>query len=458
MGAAIARAHQPRTHAPARRTRAPALPPRAGTAASGSLGLVTPNSATSQPGPAAPAAPVQDWRVLLAIFWITSAVEGLGVSQIFAFAPAYLSSMGVSDADRLRFVGIFGALIFVVGAPLVPLWGVWADKYSRKVVIVRSALVEAVVFAGVALSREPWQLALSFLLVGFQLGNTGVILAAIRDATPRLRLGTAIALFGASGPVGMAIGPILGGRIVDGLHLGLPAVFWVSSALSVGTALLVTFGSKEVRPTVIPEGSLLSLAFGAVRGVVTDPAIRRIFLIFGIAFLGTQVSRPYIPILVENVNGPIDLASAIGFVTGTAALVGALVSPAGGWLGDRIGFRPVLVGGLLVGGITAGLLPTLGSVGALAAGVLVFSGCYAVIAAMVFGLLATEVPEDRRSATLNLVYLPLYAAGIIGPVTGAIVVGEGIWAPFAVAAAVFVAGGSAIAITMIRARPAPAER
>ena len=61
--------------------------------------------------------------------------------------------------------------------PLVPLWGVWADKYSRKAVIVRSALVEAVVFAGVALSREPWQLALSMLLIGFQLGNTGVMLA-----------------------------------------------------------------------------------------------------------------------------------------------------------------------------------------------------------------------------------------------------------------------------------------
>ena len=89
---------------------------------------------------------------------------------------------------------------------------------------------------------------------------------------------------------------------------------------------------------------------------------------------------------------------------------------------------------------------------------LVFSGCYAVIAAMVFGLLATEVPEERRSATLNLVYLPLYAAGIIGPITGAIVVGEGIWAPFAAAAAVFLTGGIAVAITMVRGRPAPAVR
>ena len=66
--------------------------------------------------------------------------------------------MGVPQDERLAFVGLFSALIFVVGMPLVPP-GAWADKYSRKAVIVRSALVEAVVFAGVALSREPWQLA-----------------------------------------------------------------------------------------------------------------------------------------------------------------------------------------------------------------------------------------------------------------------------------------------------------
>ena len=130
----------------------------------------------------------QDWRILVAVFWVTSMVEGLGVSQIFALLPTYLRQMGVPDSQRLTFIGVFSALIFVVGMPLVPLWGAWADKYSRKVVIVRSALVEAVVFTGVALSREPWQLALSMLLVGFQLGNTGVMLAAIRDVSPLVRL------------------------------------------------------------------------------------------------------------------------------------------------------------------------------------------------------------------------------------------------------------------------------
>ena len=120
--------------------------------------------------------------------------------------------------------------------PLVPLWGAWADKYSRKVVIVRSALVEAVVFAAVALAREPWQVALAMLLIGFQLGNTGIMLAGIRDVTPRHRLGTTIAIFGASGAVGFAVGPALAGILIDGFGWAIPPVFALSALLSVGTA------------------------------------------------------------------------------------------------------------------------------------------------------------------------------------------------------------------------------
>src|SRR5438105_4039516 len=108
--------------------------------------------------------------------------------------PEQLSTMGVAGSDRLAFVGLFGSLLFVLGMPLVPLWGVWADRYSRKAVIARSAIVEAVVFAGMALAREPWQVAVSMLLIGFQLGNTGVMLAGIRDISPVNRIGTIIAL------------------------------------------------------------------------------------------------------------------------------------------------------------------------------------------------------------------------------------------------------------------------
>ena len=402
--------------------------------------------------PAAPARPAQDWRILLLVFWITSMVEGLGVSQIFALLPTYLRQMGVAEQDRLAFIGIFSALIFVVGMPLVPLWGAWADKYSRKVVIIRSALVEAVVFAAVALAREPWQLAVAMLLIGFQLGNTGIMLAGIRDVTPRRTLGTAIALFGASGAVGFAIGPALAGILIDGFGWELSPVFAFSALLSVGTALLVAFGSREVRPEVVPSGRIVDLAYASLRGVLTDRATRRIFLIFGISFVAIQMSRPYIPVLVEGIVGlgP-GLASAIGLVAGTAALVGALVSPLGGVIGDRSGFRPVLVTALGGAGCVLFLMPLAPSIGMLAVLAVGLGAATATVSSMIFGLLATELPPERRSPALNLVYLPLYAAGTIGPAVGAVVASiSGVNGLFIVGGCVFLFGALTI---LLRRRP-----
>jgi MFS family permease len=415
----------------------------------------------SAPGHQIHEAGASDWRPLLAVFWVTSMVEGLGVSQVFALLPTQLTTMGIAGSDRLAFVGLFSSLLFVLGMPLVPLWGVWADRYSRKAVIVRSAIVEMVVFIGMALAREPWQVAVSLLLIGFQLGNTGVMLGGIRDVAPRARIGTVIAIFGVSGPVGFAVGPILAGILIDRLGWSIAGVFGLSAAFSLATAVVVTFGSREIRPEIIPEGRILDLAFGAVRGVVSDPVVRRIFVIFGIAFLANQMSRPYLPVLVETVvgQGP-GLASAIGIVAGGAALAGALLAPIAGALGDRIGFRPVLVGALIAGGIALASMPSLAPIAGVVGLAILAMGvaaAAATVSSMVFGLLATEVPAERRSQALNLVYLPLYAAGIIGPAAGGIVSSAaGLSAPFVVGGVVFLVG--AVAVARLRSRaaePAP---
>jgi len=398
--------------------------------------------------------PVQDWRSLLLVYGITSTIESLGISQVFAFLPIRLREVGLPADQVATFTGVFTSLIFVFGIVLVPFWGVWADKYSRRAVIVRSAVVEAVVFAGVALAQEPWQIGVSMLLVGLQLGNTGVMLAALRDVTPRGRVGTVTALFGATSPLGFAIGPILGGLMVNGLGLPLTAVFWSSAALSLAVVVLLLVGSREVRPPVIPVGSALALARRAVRGVIGDPAVLRIFAIFGVSILASQMSRPYMPLLVESVHGDAPgLESAIGLVVGTAALVGALASPLAGPLGDRVGFRPVLAGTLLgAGGALLGMTLA-ATVASLALVAVVYGTMQASTQAMVFALVSVEVAPERRSATLNLVLLPLYVAGIIGPMTGAAIAGvAGVPGVFVAAGLVFIAGGAAVAVSVSRAR------
>lgn len=398
--------------------------------------------------------PAQDWRHLLAIYGVTSTIEAIGVSQIFAFLPLRLRQIGLPEADIPAFTGLFTSLIFVFGIALVPLWGVWADKYSRRAVIVRSAVVEAVVFAGVALAREPWQLAIALLLTGLQLGNTGVMLAALRDVTPHGRIGTMTALFGATSPIGFAVGPVIAGLMIDGLGMQLTDVFWLSAGLSLAIAVLLMVGTREVRPEVVPTGRVMALARAAVVGVLRDDAIRRLFVIFGVALLANQMYRPFLPILVEGIVGPgAGLASAIALVTGTAVLVGAVVSPVSGPIGDRIGFRWVLAASLLLGGIAVALMPVAPGVATLALLAAIYAALGAAVQAMMFGLIATEAAPERRSTTLNLVLLPLYVAGIIGPSVGAIVAaGVGVNGVFPAAGGISALGGVAIVASLRRGR------
>ena len=384
------------------------------------------------------ARPSQDWHSLLALYWITSFVEGLGVSQIYAFLPNRLTEVGVPSADVDHLVGLLGSLFFLSGLPFIPLWGVWADKYSRKAVIIRSALVEAVVFGVVAASQAPWQLFVGMMLVGFQLGNTGVMMAAIRDVTPGHRLGLAMGLFAASSPLGFGTGPAMGSFMIDQLHLSSGSVFAVAALLSIGVAVMLAIGSAEIRPEVVPTGSVVRLAFGAVRGVMADPTVRWLFIVYGVVFVGRQMATQYFTLLVHAVEHTSLLVSGAVGLIGLATIAGAALSPAGGWISDKLGFRQVLVGAIAGLAVTFVALALAPSVAWLLVAYGVAVAFMTVVGAMVSSLLASEVPAERRSATLNLIYLPLYVGGIPGPAIGAGVVGAGLRAVFYVAAAILV--------------------
>jgi MFS family permease len=84
----------------------------------------------------------------------------------------------------------------------------------------------------------------------------------------------------------------------------------------------------------------------------------------------------------------------------------------------------------------------------------VLGSATATVSSMIFGLLATELPAERRSAALNLVYLPLYAAGIVGPAAGAVVASvSGVHGLFLAGSAVFLFG----AVTILRRRGRPSD-
>jgi len=367
------------------------------------------------------------WITLLVLFGIASTIEAFTVSHIFRFLPLYLGTVHVPPADVPAWTGYLNAAFFLFGLPLVPFWGVWAERYGRIPIIARSAFVEMVVFAVLWFAQDRWQAAVGLLLVGFQLGNTGVMLTALRAVTPQGRVGFAISLFGVSPSLGFALGPSVGGFLVDHGILNLHTLFALDALMSLAAGvILLAFGREGLRPPP-PTGSAVRLALGALRTALTGRVTLIVFGVFGLAYFALQIANPFLPLLVIRlIGGTAGAAGQIGVVFGASALLGAVLSPFAGVAGDRYGFRPVLAAACILAAASLGALALAPNLVWLTVAAVCLGAATATAISMVFALLATAVPEDRRATTLNLVLLPIYFSSVAGAVVGAMLVRGGL--------------------------------
>lgn len=302
-------------------------------------------------------------------------------------------------------------------------------------------------------------------------------LAFIADAVPRERTAGAIGLLGTMSAVGTALGPSLGGLLIDGpgwrsiflvnLPLGLAALVLAWRHLpadrspsgvererfdKLGTALLATALAAYVLAVTIGDGTLgplnLALLLAAVVGtaafVISQRRSRSPLLRLGLlrdrrlsAGLATSALVSTV-MMATLVVGPFYLSQALGLsaaAVGIAMTVGPAVAavtalPAGR-LADRTGAVRIVVLGLsaaAVGALALALLPqSLGIAGYLAPMVLLTAG-YAAFQTANNATVMADLPTDRR----GLVAAMLNLSRNLGLVTGASVMG----AVFALAAGV----------------------
>src|ERR1700694_3511256 len=367
------------------------------------------------------------WIALLVLFGMASTIEAFSVSHVFRFLPLYLGTVHVPPADVPAWTGYLNAAFFLFGLPLVPFWGVWSERYGRIPIIARSAFVEAVVFAGLWFARNRWEAAFALLLVGFQLGNTGVMLTALRAVTPLGRVGFVISLFGVTPSLGFALGPTAGGWLVDHNVVNLHSLFAVDAAMSLATGIMLLAVAREGIRSPGPSGSATRLALNALRLALTGRVTLIVFGVFGLAYFAQQIANPFLPLLVIRLHGSTTgAAGQIGLVFGASALLGAILSPLAGAAGDRYGFRPLLAGACVLAAASLAVLAVAPDLVWLTTGAVGLGAATATAISMVFALLATAVPEERRATTLNLVLLPIYFASVAGGIVGGLLVHEGL--------------------------------
>ncbi|MGH7903529.1 MAG: MFS transporter [Candidatus Dormibacteraceae bacterium] len=361
------------------------------------------------------------WAAAMLVFAATTGVESMSWNQLSAFTPLYLHSLGVRPAQLPAWTAVMASLSWVIGIPMAPFWGVWADRYSRKAVIVRSALVEALIFTGWAFSTSPW-MALAFrCLSGFVLGNTGVMLAVQASITPPERVGLAVGIVSSGSPAGRAVGPALGALLI---HLiDIRGMLLVDAALSVGIAVVLTFTIREPERTKPVGVSAFRLLRGAFGEIVSTPLVWRLFVATMAAQLGVWIVTPFLPIYIQSLSRPGSVsatATAVGAILSTVALAAAIGSAFWGRIVDRFGHVRVLT---VTSVVAAAAILTVGLAGGglvgLAAPMVVYGFFTAAMTVSIMALLVRTVSEERRGAVLGQVLFPFYVAGLIGPLLGA---------------------------------------
>jgi hypothetical protein len=354
------------------------------------------------------------WRRIVAVYIAVQFAEIFGVSMIYSYLPMALERAGVPIGEIASLTGLSIAGLFVIGAPQVPIWLAIAELRSRRLVIVRSGLIALAALIAFALADQAWQLVGATVALGFWLGNTGVMLATIREVAPERERARVISLFSAAAPMGFAAGPLLAAWLIGGLGLTLAAPIAVAALLNGLLIVANIVAIPDVRPTAPQRGSVLQVARRGITDVLRDPVARAGYLVLMLGIAGERMLRPALPLRIAEVSiGPAvggmpeplaapGVAGAVGLLIGFSALIGALIAP----LFAALAFA--------VGAVAAASLAVAPTLPLLAVSITAIAAVSALLQAAVFTWLAERVTPLRRSAALSLSLFPLYAGNVAG--------------------------------------------
>ena len=175
-------------------------------------------------------------------------LTNLGWSAAFAFLPLVVKDMDTGGRLEL-WVGIIAFGYFCMSCFFTPVWGVLADYYGRKSMVLRAGLGMGVGFMIASQVEQPVYFLLVMMLVGLANGYVPAGQALVATNTPRDKVGGALASTQSLAWMGNMLGPMAGamliGHLSESRHL-----FVLAGITTMGAGLLALFMVREghVRP------------------------------------------------------------------------------------------------------------------------------------------------------------------------------------------------------------------
>jgi DHA1 family multidrug resistance protein-like MFS transporter len=286
------------------------------------------------------------WRRNLYILTVVQLLATAGFSLVFPFMPLYVSEIGIATQGSVEFWSglAFSSQAFTMMLS-APVWGAFADRYGRKMMLVRATLGGAVLLVLMGLVQNAEQLVILRTIQGFVTGTVPAANALAAATTPRERLGESLGLMNTSRAVGVAVGPVIGGILGDAF--GFRESFWITAAL---LALAGLCALVWVTEEFVPRHSVAKVGFfDAYKELLKLPAMRGLYGLNFLRSLAQTMILPMIALFVVEILGMTGGAASItGLIIGLASLTAATSGVWLGRLGDRIGHSRVLIVSALV--------------------------------------------------------------------------------------------------------------
>lgn len=256
------------------------------------------------------------------------------------------ADLGLSDTQMGLLTGSLFALVYTVfGVPI----GWFADRTRRVYVLAVSCAVWSLFTAGCGAAGDFLQLATARMGVGIgEAGGTAPSYSIISDYFAPDERALALAIFSLGVPIGMALGPGLGGTIAR--HLGWRAAFVIVGAIGIALAVMLALAVREPgrgaadghagqATEVLPLSTSIALFF-------KTPVLRMTFIATGLSgFVFYSVLNWTVPFLMRAKG--ITMANvALYYSIMLAVSIGAGMCLSG-WIADRLSARHVQVYALI---------------------------------------------------------------------------------------------------------------
>ncbi len=295
------------------------------------------------------------WQRTLALMVGVQFTSAVGFSICFPFLPLYVQELGSNTGFSVETLsGLVFSAQAVTMAIASPIWGVVADRFGRKLMVMRATLGGAVVILLMGFVTSTEQLVALRAVQGLLTGVIAAAMALVASVTPRERSGYAMGMLQVGLWSGVSAGPLIGGVLADAF--GYRITFVVTAVILLASGVCVWLGVHDpfVRPDR-PSAERLRFLQDWIR-VLSDARLACTLGLRFLVWMGRATLDPLLPLFVAVLAaGMAKVATLTGLIVGASSLASILTSVYLGRLGDRIGHGRVVFWCAVIS--TAGFVP-----------------------------------------------------------------------------------------------------